>query len=169
MDKSHNDRRSNILLKGYIYVHEESCTNSECPLKRYLQEIEKIKKNPSAGDKTTIISGLNNITNNNINTSLPTNDLTTNINTNNKVTEITGNTSNMGGGLGTNTGEGAIGANKSEKSKHSHTDDDLYLYQYVMTMYQNGISKFSLSTTLRINFSFFLMERMNNTKKALIE
>ena len=85
------------------------------------------------------------------------------------MTEITGNTSNMGGGLGTNTGEGAIGANKSEKSKHSHTDDDLYLYQYVMTMYQNGISKFSLSTTLRINFSFFLMERMNNTKKALIE
>ena len=38
-----------------------------------------------------------------------------------------------------------------------------------MTMYQNGISKFSLSTTLRINYSFFLMERMNNTKKALIE
>ena len=44
VDKSHNDRKSNILLKGYIYVHEESCTNSECPLKIYLKEIEKSEK-----------------------------------------------------------------------------------------------------------------------------
>ena len=163
VDKSHNDRRSNILLKGYIYVHEESCTNSECPLKRYLQEIEKIKKNPVAGDKT-MISGINL----NTNTNLITTDPTTNIN---KVSNIIGNTSNIGGPLGTGTGgEGVLGGgNKGEKGKHSHTDDDLYLYQYVMTMYQNGISKFSLSTTLRINYSFFLMERMNNTKKALIE
>ena len=123
VDKSHNDRRSNILLKGYIYVHEESCTNSECPLKRYLQEIEKIKKNPVAGDKT-MISGVNL----NTNTNLVTTDPTTNIN---KVSNIIGNTSNIGGPLGTGTGgEGVLGGgNKGEKGKHSHTDDDLYLYQ----------------------------------------
>ena len=159
VDKSHNDRRCNILLKGYIYVHEESCTNSECPLKRYLQEIEKNKKNQIPGDKT-VISGVNNYaTNININTTDPTT---------NKVIDVTGNTSNIG--VLTNTGtDGVVGGMSKKISKNSHMDDDLYLYQYVMTMYQNGISKFSLSTTLRINYSFFLMERMNNTKKALVE
>ena len=162
VDKSHKDRNSNILLKGYIYVHEESCTNSECPLKRYLQEIEKIKKNPATGDKSLMISGANNAMSTNIiNTIEPIS---------NKINDVTGNTSNIGMAIGAGTGgETLSGGGKSEKSKNSHTDDDLYLYQYVMTMYQNGISKFSLSTTLRINYSFFLMERMNNTKKALIE
>ena len=162
VDKSHKDRNSNILLKGYIYVHEESCTNSECPLKRYLQEIEKIKKNPATGDKSLMISGANNAMSTNIiNTIEPIS---------NKINDVTGNTSNIGMAIGAGTGgETLSGGGKSEKSKNSHSDDDLYLYQYVMTMYQNGISKFSLSTTLRKNYSFFLMERMNNKKKALIE
>ena len=166
VDKSHKDRRSNILLKGYIYVHEESCTNSECPLKRYLQEIQKTKKNNISPEKSTLLSGVNN---NNITTNM-------NINTNdsnaNKATggAIIGNTSNINNvGVSTNIdGEGFLGGGK-EKNKDSNTDEDLYLYQYVSAMYLNGISKFSLSTTLRINYSFFLMERMNNTKKALIE
>ena len=163
VDKSHNDRRSNILLKGYIYVHEESCTNSECPLKRYLQEIEKTKKHYGMPGDKSMISGSNNNNTTNIN-------VTTNEPITNKVIDATGNTSNIGMPIGTGTAGDALGGNsKGEKGKHSHMDDDLYLYQYVMTMYQNGISKFSLSTTLRINYSFFLMERMNNTKKALIE
>ena len=163
VDKSHNDRRSNILLKGYIYVHEESCTNSECPLNRYLQEIEKTKKHYGMPGDKSMISGSNNNNTTNIN-------VTTNEPITNKVIDATGNTSNIGMPIGTGTAGDALGGNsKGEKGKHSHMDDDLYLYQYVMTMYQNGISKFSLSTTLRINYSFFLMERMNNTKKALVE
>ncbi len=152
VDKSHNDRKSNILLKGYIYVHEENCTNSECPLKRYLQEIERKEKILNTDkNQTGINSGLG-----------YTNDPNTKINN----TGITN--SFIGGGsttFGLGGGETSIGVG----GKHSHNDDDLYLYQYVMTMYQNGISKFSLCTSLRINYSFFLMERMNNTKKALIE
>jgi hypothetical protein len=59
VDNSHKDRKSNILLKGYIYVHEESCTNSECPLKRYLQEIERHEKTLAIDkNQTGINSGI---------------------------------------------------------------------------------------------------------------
>ena len=151
VDKSHNDRKSNILLKGYIYVHEESCTNSECPLKTYLKEIEKNDR-ALIGDRSQI----------GINSGMAySND--TNIKHNAGATSsFIGNGSTTFGLGGGDTSVGASGGG----GEH---DEDLYLYQYVMTMYQNGISKFSLCTSLRINFSFFLMERMNNTKKALIE
>ena len=151
VDKSHKDRKSNILLKGYIYVHEESCTNSECPLKRYLQEIEKQEK-AFSNDKnqTGLNSGFG-----------YTNEPNTKHNT--------GVTNSFIGNGSTTFGLGGGDTSFTRSSKSSHNDEDLYLYQYVMTMYQNGISKFSLCTSLRINFSFFLMERMNNTKKALIE
>ena len=151
VDKSHNDRKSNILLKGYIYVHEESCTNSECPLKRYLQEIEKNEKILVMDkNQTGLNSGI-----------AYTNDPNTKHNISGVNNSFIGNGSTTFGLMG---GETTMGVD----SKNIH-DEDLYLYQYVMTMYQNGISKFSLCTSLRINFSFFLMERMNNKKKALIE
>ena len=153
VDKSHNDRKSNILLKGYIYVHEENCTNSECPLKRYLQEIEKQEKTLNVDKNQT---GL-------LNSCLAFTNEPNNTKHNTGVTNsFIGNGSTT---FGLGGGETSIGGG----GKNSQNDDDLYLYQYVMTMYQNGISKFSLCTSLRINFSFFLMERMNNTKKALIE
>ena len=38
VDKKYKDRKSNILLKGYIYLHEEYCTLQDCPLKKYLKE-----------------------------------------------------------------------------------------------------------------------------------
>jgi hypothetical protein len=150
VDKSNKDRKSNILLKGYIYVHEENCTNSECPLKRYLQEIEKQDKIIVDKNQTGINSGI-----------AYTNEPNTKHNpgANNSFIGNGSTTFGLGGG------ETTIGGS----SKNLQNDDVLYLYQYVMTMYQNGISKFSLCTSLRINFSFFLMERMNNTKKALIE
>ena len=151
VDKSHNDRKSNILLKGYIYVHEESCTNSECPLKRYLQEIEKQEKVFNTDkNQTGLNSGI-----------VYTNEPNTKHNT--------GVTNSFIGNGSTTFGLGGGDTSFGEGSKNSQNDEDLYLYQYVMTMYQNGISKFSLCTSLRINFSFFLMERMNNKKKALIE
>ena len=151
VDKSHKDRKSNILLKGYIYVHEESCTNSECPLKRYLQEIEKYEKTMVMDkNQTGLNSGI-----------AYTNEPNTKHNIGGVTNSFIGNGSTTFGLTG---GETSIGA-----SKIMQNDEDLYLYQYVMTMYQNGISKFSLCTSLRINFSFFLMERMNNTKRALTE
>ena len=152
VDKSHNDRKSNILLKGYIYVHEESCTNSECPLKRYLQEIEKQEKALSIDKNQT---GMNSVL-------AYTNEPNNKPNSGGITNSFIGNGSTTFGLTG---GETTIGGG----GKNSHNDEVLYLCQYVMTMYQNGISKFSLCTSLRINFSFFLMERMNNTKKALTE
>ena len=152
VDKSHKDRKSNILLKGYIYVHEESCTNSECPLKRYLQEIEKQEKALSIDKNQT---GMNSVL-------AYTNEPNNKPNSGGITNSFIGNGSTTFGLTG---GETTIGGG----GKNSHNDEVLYLYQYVMTMYQNGISKFSLCTSLRINFSFFLMERMNNTKKALTE
>jgi len=59
--------------------------------------------------------------------------------------------------------------NNNKNNENNYNESDLYLYQFAMEMYQNGISKFPFSTILRMNYSFFLMERMNNNKKALIE
>jgi len=33
---SNNFKKNEILLKGYITIHEETCVNEECPLKRFL-------------------------------------------------------------------------------------------------------------------------------------
>ena len=41
-------------------------------------------------------------------------------------------------------------------------DEDLYLYQNVMIIYQNGISKFSLCTSLRI---IFFKEKKKTTQR----
>ncbi len=34
--KSNNLKKNEILLKGYITIHEETCVNEECPLKKFL-------------------------------------------------------------------------------------------------------------------------------------
>lgn len=34
--KSNNLKKNEILLKGYITIHEETCINEECPLKKFL-------------------------------------------------------------------------------------------------------------------------------------
>lgn len=35
--KSNNMKKNEILLKGYVTIHEESCINDECPLKKFLE------------------------------------------------------------------------------------------------------------------------------------
>jgi hypothetical protein len=40
VDKRDFDRNSKVLLKGYIYMFEESCTFQDCALKKYLYSIE---------------------------------------------------------------------------------------------------------------------------------
>ena len=143
-DKKYTDRKSNILLRGYIHVHEEHCTNKNCPLKKYLKEIDR---KPESKNANTDIQNTNAGNETNVHQ-------TTNVmNTVNQATTII-NANNT-----TNT----------QNNNNEHNETDLYLYEYAMEMYQNGISKFPSCTTLRINYSFFLMERMNNTKKALIE
>ena len=141
-DKKGKHRQSNILLKGYIYVHEETCTLSDCPLKKYLKESEKYEKQ-SVNVNGTATNGMESVNNN--------------IHQSNALTQIGGGgTTLLNTGTSTNIGS-------------MHNEADLYLFQYAMIMYQNGISKFPSCTTLRMNYSFFLMERMNNRKKALIE
>ncbi len=40
VDKRDYDRNSKVLLKGYIYMFEESCTFQDCALKKYLYSLE---------------------------------------------------------------------------------------------------------------------------------
>jgi hypothetical protein len=40
VDKKDIDRNSNILLKGYIFLYEESCATDDCELKKYLANME---------------------------------------------------------------------------------------------------------------------------------
>ena len=141
-DKKGKDRQSNILLKGYIYVHEETCVLSDCPLKKYLKECEKFEKQSINVNGTATNVGMESV--NNIHQSGAA------------LTQIGGGTTLLNTAMSSNIGS-------------THNEADLYLYQYAMIMYQNGISKFPSCTTLRMNYSFFLMERMNNRKKALIE
>jgi len=44
-----------------------------------------------------------------------------------------------------------------------------FLLQHAETLYQNGISKFPNCTSLRISYSFFLLERLNKRQQANIE
>ena len=141
VDKKYKDRKSNILLKGYIYLHEEYCTLPDCPLKKYLKESEK-------SEKTAV-----------------------NVNVNGTQTgygmESVNNLHTSGAGL-TQMGGGTTLLNTANITAlgQIHSEADLYLFQYALMMYQNGISKFPSCTSLRMNYAFFLMERMNNLKSC---
>ncbi len=37
----HSGRKSEILLKGYVYNHEENCTMMDCPLKKYKKYLDQ--------------------------------------------------------------------------------------------------------------------------------
>lgn len=89
-DKKEIDRKSKLLLKGYIEYHVETCGLVDCPLKKYLAE----------GSKSESVA---------------------------------------------------------------------FLYHHAQTMYQMAISKFPFCTSLRVNYSYFLMERMSNNRQALLE
>jgi hypothetical protein len=89
-DKKDIDRKSKLLLKGYIEYHVETCGLVDCPLKKYLAE----------GSKPESVA---------------------------------------------------------------------FLYHHAQTMYQMAISKFPFCTSLRVNYSYFLMERMSNNRQALLE
>jgi hypothetical protein len=105
-------------------------------LKKYLKEIDRKPENKTNNELQTTNANETNV------------HQTTNVmNTVNQATTI-------------------INANSTTnvQNNNEHNETDLYLYEYAMEMYQNGISKFPSCTTLRINYSFFLMERMNNTK-----
>lgn len=51
----------------------------------------------------------------------------------------------------------------------SKIDATVFLLQYCETMYQNAISKFPLCNSIRISYSFFLIDKLNKKKKAFIE
>src|SRR5690606_13665350 len=36
-----NEKKSEILLKGYVYTHEENCTILDCPLKKYKKYLDQ--------------------------------------------------------------------------------------------------------------------------------
>ncbi len=40
VDEKNNEKEIEIFLKGLIYNHEESCLNSDCPLKHYKEFLE---------------------------------------------------------------------------------------------------------------------------------
>ena len=91
VDKKDTERKSKIRLRGFIYIHNEQCTLIDCPLKKYVKELESGK------------------------------------------------------------------------------DIIAYLYQHAQSMFQLGISKFPYCTSLRMSYAFFLVERMNNRVKSLME
>lgn len=144
VDKKYKDRKSNILLKGYIYLHEEYCTLQDCPLKKYLKECEKSEKTSVNVNVNGTQTGYGMESVNNLHTSGPV------------LTQVGGGTTLLNTANSTSLGQ-------------VHSEADLYLFQYALLMYQNGISKFPSCTSLRMNYAFFLMERMNNSKKSLIE
>ena len=144
VEAKYKDRRSNILLKGYIALHEEYCTIMDCPLKKYLKEIEKTESFDNSNNK----GGVN----------------YTNYNT--TQTDVGGSTMQF---LGATTTIVNSTVNTSSAFGMVNNEADLYLYQYAQEMYQNGISKFPYCTMLRINYAFFLMDKMKNSKKSLIE
>ena len=51
----------------------------------------------------------------------------------------------------------------------SKIDATVFLLQYCETMYQNAISKFPLCNSIRISYSFFLIDKLNKKKKAFTE
>jgi len=51
---STGDRKNAIILKGYVFHHEDSCPNNECQLKQYKSSViqsVKNKKNSSSTQK----------------------------------------------------------------------------------------------------------------------
>ena len=144
VDKKYKDRKSNILLKGYIYLHEEYCTLPDCPLKKYLKECEKSEKTSVNVNVNGTQTGYGMESVNNLHTSGAV------------LTQVGGGTTLLNTANSTSLGQ-------------VHSEADLYLFQHALLMYQNGISKFPSCTSLRMNYAFFLMERMNNSKKSLIE
>ena len=148
VDNKYKDRKSNILLKGYIYLHEDYCTLAECPLKKYLKETERSEKGANMNMNMNVNctqTGYCMESVNNLHTSGPV------------LTAIGAGTTLLNSG------------NLSSSLGTVHNEADVFLTQYAMSMYQNGISKFPSCTSLRMNYAFFLMERMNNSKKSLIE
>ncbi len=91
VDKKDTERVSKIRLRGYIFLHNEQCCLSECPLEKYVKELESGK------------------------------------------------------------------------------DIIAYLYQHAQYIFQLGISKFPYCTSLRMSYAFFLIERLNNRVKSLME
>jgi hypothetical protein len=51
----------------------------------------------------------------------------------------------------------------------NNLDSPIFLYQHAELMYQNGISKFPNCIALRINYAFFLLERLNKKQQSNIE
>lgn len=96
------DRKNAIILKGYIYHHEDSCPNADCQLKQYKNNMITNHKNKKSNKK----------------------------------------------GLG--------GINNSLGSHH-HDSNEQLLLEHARNMYKVGISKFPTCTSLKIQFSFFLM------------
>ena len=151
VDNKYKDRKSNILLKGYIYLHEDYCTLAECPLKKYLKETERCEK--------SVNMNMNMNTNVNCTQTGYCMESVNNLHTSGPVLTA------MGGAGTTLLNSG----NLSSSLGNVHNEADVFLMQYAMSMYQNGISKFPSCTSLRMSYAFFLMERMNNSKKSLIE
>ncbi len=48
-------------------------------------------------------------------------------------------------------------------------DNYQLLLQHARNMYRQGIQKFPTCTALKIQYAFFLMERMNKKTEAIIE
>jgi len=91
VDKKDTERVSKIRLRGYIFLHNEQCSLADCPLEKYVKELQSGK------------------------------------------------------------------------------DIIAYLYQHAQNIFQIGISKFPYCTSLRMSYAFFLVERLNNRVKSLIE
>jgi len=91
VDKKDTERVSKIRLRGYIFLHNEQCSLADCPLEKYVKELESGK------------------------------------------------------------------------------DIIAYLYQHAQNIFQLGISKFPYCTSLRMSYAFFLVERLDNRVKSLME
>ena len=50
-----------------------------------------------------------------------------------------------------------------------NTDNQQLLLQHAKNMYRLGIQKFPTCTSLKIQYAFFLMERMNKKQEAIAE
>ena len=50
-----------------------------------------------------------------------------------------------------------------------NTDNQALLLQHAKNMYRSGIMKFPTCTSLKIQYAFFLMDRMNKKTDALNE
>ncbi len=48
-------------------------------------------------------------------------------------------------------------------------DTVVFLYQHAELIFQNGISRFTSCTSLRLSYSFFLLERLNKKQQATLE